>query len=140
MKCSRRVTTTIQADKFLRFSSTALYDIALITTSCILAVFQKMFTGKHQMKQPGSALIFLDRYNDKDDESLNQILTDFETWTRHIIPESKQQSREYTYSRSSKSKNSKRPCQRINHSVHSKTEKEFCLLNVVPHMLYFQLQ
>jgi hypothetical protein len=54
----------------------------------------KMLSEEHKTKRAGSALTFLTRYSEQDDEFLSHIVTGDETWVSHVTPESKQQSME----------------------------------------------
>ena len=46
----------------------------------------------HRTKRLGSALTFLERYEEKGDDLLSQIVTGDETWVSYVTPESKKQS------------------------------------------------
>ena len=52
----------------------------------------KMLRGDNKTKRMGSALKFLRRYAQEEDEFLDSIVTGDETWVFHHTPESKQQS------------------------------------------------
>jgi hypothetical protein len=50
----------------------------------------QMLTDDHKTKRMGSALKFLTRYAQKEDEFLDSLVTGDETWVFHHTPESKQ--------------------------------------------------
>jgi len=51
----------------------------------------KMLTEEHEWIQQVSALDFLTRYSEEDDNFLSRVVTGDETWVSHATPESKQQ-------------------------------------------------
>jgi hypothetical protein len=52
---------------------------------------------EHKMKQQASALTFLTRYSEQDDDFLSRTVTGDETWVSRVNPESKQQSMEWRH-------------------------------------------
>jgi histone-lysine N-methyltransferase SETMAR len=60
----------------------------------------KQLTEEHKMKRRASALAFLTRYREQEDDFLNQIVTGDETWVSHTTPETKRQSMEWRHTSS----------------------------------------
>ncbi|GBM94897.1 hypothetical protein AVEN_89818-1 [Araneus ventricosus] len=88
-----RFTIRMLCDEFPQISKTVLHEIVtnrLNYRKLCSRWVPKMFTGVHKTKGLGSALTFLTRYSDEDNEFLNKIVTGDETWVCHVTPESKQ--------------------------------------------------
>ena len=61
----------------------------------------KQLTEEHKTKYLVAALTFLQRYAEKGDEFLNNVVTGDETWVSHATPETKPQSMHWRHSGSS---------------------------------------
>ncbi|GBM84910.1 hypothetical protein AVEN_23711-1 [Araneus ventricosus] len=86
-------TIRMLCDEFPLISKTVLHEIV---TNCLNYCklcsrwVPKMLMDVHKTKGLGSALTFLTRYSEEDNEFLNKIVTGGETWVCHVTPESKQ--------------------------------------------------
>ena len=82
-----------------------------------------MHTEDHQRQRIDSSRQFLQRYADENDNILDSIVTGDETWAFHLTPETKQQSREWQHSSSSKPRKFKRTVCRQSHGTTINAER-----------------
>ena len=99
---NRRFTITDLAEFFPNVSQKTVHRIVtenLHFRKLCARWVPKNLTPEHKTKRTGSALSFLECYEDSD-EFLTHIVTGDETWVSHVNPESKQQSMQWHHTSS----------------------------------------
>ena len=100
---NRRFTITSLSEHFPEISRSLLHEIVSETLGyrklCARWV-PKQLTEEHKMKRRTSAMTFLNRLRDQEEDFLNQIATGDETWVSHATPETKRQSMEWRHTSS----------------------------------------